>query len=85
MTLSKSVKKVVISLAMLTLLLITLFFALAYGWLGKHDGPGNITNQRIPMEVIQERASTQAQAASNIDENNTKQILFGDLHAHTTL
>ena len=28
--------------------LTALFFALAYGWLGIHDGPGVITEARIP-------------------------------------
>jgi len=85
MTLSKSIKRVVFGLIILPSFLIGLFFALAYGWLGKHDGPGEITNQRIPAEIIQERVTAQAQAASNIVKNNTKQILFGDLHVHTTL
>ena len=28
------------------------FLALAYGWLGIHDGPGIITQSPIPKEII---------------------------------
>ncbi|MDE0742255.1 MAG: hypothetical protein OSB24_00005, partial [Woeseiaceae bacterium] len=62
MALSSPIKKILFSLIALSSLLISLFFALAYGWLGKHDGPGKITNQIIPVEIIQERSAIQKQA-----------------------
>ena len=64
--------------------LTALFFALAYGWLGIHDGPGEITKIRIPEEVISEREITQLDSGKKLDEKGAKQILFGDLHVHTT-
>lgn len=83
--LSKSINKIIFSLFTLTLIAVGLFFVIAYGWLGIHDGPGKITNQMIPKEIIKERTQIQTQTATNINADNTKQILFGDLHAHTTL
>ena len=82
---SKSINKIIFILFTLTLIAVGLFFVIAYGWLGIHDGPGKITNQMIPKEIIKERTQIQTRAATNINADNTKQILFGDLHAHTTL
>ena len=70
----------VVSVAALT----ALFFALAYGWLGIHDGPGVITEARIPQEIISEREITQLDSSKKLDKKGAKQILFGDLHVHTT-
>ncbi|HEV7732129.1 MAG TPA: DUF3604 domain-containing protein [Candidatus Binatia bacterium] len=48
---------------------------------GTHEGPGEITSARPPAAVITARAAAQ-QAASPAPA--PKQILFGDLHVHTT-
>ena len=77
--LSKSINKIIFSLFTLTLIAVGLFFVIAYGWLGIHDGPGKITNQMIPKEIIKERTQIQTRAATNINADNTKQILFGEL------
>jgi hypothetical protein len=51
------------------------------GWLGAERGPGEITGKVIPAEVIATRGRAIAEAAP---EGETDQILFGDLHVHTT-
>ena len=48
--------------------LTALFFALAYGWLGIHDGPGVITEARIPEEIISEREITQLDSIKKLDK-----------------
>ena len=48
--------------------LTALFFALAYGWLGIHDGPGVITEVRIPEEIISKRELTQSNSRKKIGE-----------------
>ncbi len=53
------------------------------GWYGHLYGPGEITEQTIPAEVVTERAAAATKAAAAIG-GGSKQILFGDLHVHTT-
>ncbi len=54
-----------------------------------HDrtqGPGEITGTRLPAPVVEARAVRQRQAVAHLasDGPPPKQILFGDLHVHTT-
>ena len=43
---------------------------------GNHEGPGQATAVRVPAQVLEQRAEAQGKAP--------KQILFGDVHVHTT-
>lgn len=55
---------------------------------GKHEEPGEVTRKEFPAAVIAQRAAMQHQAGARLvagkDTPPTKQILFGDLHVHTT-
>jgi hypothetical protein len=56
---------------------------------GRHEGPGEVTGSRIPPRVIKTRAAAQARdgawLAGRADvARPEKQILFGDLHVHST-
>ena len=51
------------------------------GWLGHERDAGPITGKAIPAEVIDARSQAVAAAAPAGDAS---QILFGDLHVHTT-
>jgi hypothetical protein len=48
---------------------------------GEHQGPGTITSATVPPAVVTARAASTAAAAG---DRQPKQILFGDLHVHTT-
>src|SRR5213593_4330161 len=50
---------------------------LAAGCRGRHEEPGTVTRTPIPAPAVAARTARQPQAAG-------KQILFGDLHVHTT-
>ena len=61
-----------------------LLWLLGSGLLGRHHGAGVPTAEAIPAAVVAERARAQRAAASEAGVAEPKQILFGDLHVHTT-
>ena len=57
------------------------------GCRGRHQGPGEVTRHAVPPALIAQRAERQAEAAKRLAPEGAappKQILFGDLHVHTT-
>tara|TARA_R110002073_G_scaffold18767_17_gene69237 strand:- start:3875 stop:6118 length:2244 start_codon:yes stop_codon:yes gene_type:complete len=54
------------------------------GWHGHSRGPGTITGDAIPAAVVSERAQAQLAAADAAGGPTETQILFGDLHVHST-
>jgi len=53
---------------------------------GQHEGPGHIAGQRLPAEVVAARTGRDVDAGRRLSPAaaQPKQILFGDLHVHTT-
>jgi hypothetical protein len=58
--------------------------ALGLGWLGRHEGPGQVTEVALPAALVDEREANDGKAARSVGARDAKQILFGDLHVHTT-
>ncbi len=54
------------------------------GGLGEHESPGTVTRAARPAEEVTERGRKIATAADEMLVSRPKQILFGDLHVHTT-
>jgi hypothetical protein len=70
---------------------VLLLAALWWAWpkAGEHMGPGEITKQRLPEAAVDARLRRQLEArygpgAAALAPPDEKQILFGDLHVHTT-
>jgi hypothetical protein len=57
------------------------WFGARGGWFGSEPGPGTIEGKAIPAEIVAARSAAQTAAAPQ----GARQILFGDLHVHTTL
>jgi hypothetical protein len=63
--------------------------ALALAACGRHEDAGKIEGARLPEAVVTTRGNAEAKAARAVaaasqDAPPAKQILFGDLHVHTT-
>jgi len=56
------------------------------GCRGEHQGPGEIQGKAVPAPVVAARQQAEATTARALapDSPPDKQILFGDLHVHTT-
>jgi len=54
------------------------------GGLGAHEEPGEVTTTTRPASVVESRIADVAAAADEMLISRPKQILFGDLHVHTT-
>jgi hypothetical protein len=63
---------------------VAVLIAAGMGTFGRHEGPGELTALPIPHDVVAERAGAQRAAAAARGADADGQILFGDLHAHTT-
>lgn len=62
-----------------------LVLAGALGWLGHAEGPGAIAGARLPAARLEGRAAAQRRAAHAAGASAAKPILFGDLHAHSSV
>ncbi len=71
--------------------LLALTIAIAGGCRGKHQGPGQIEGKMLPAPVVAARAERQQATVQRLVPESdaatrpSKQILFGDLHVHTTI
>ena len=51
---------------------------------GEHAGPGDIVGPAQSADFVQERSQSQQATAGALQRSADTQILFGDLHTHTT-
>ncbi|MCA9512335.1 MAG: DUF3604 domain-containing protein [Myxococcales bacterium] len=59
-------------------------YAAGKGWLGERWGEGDPAPHAVPAAVVAARAAAQRAAASDVGAFDAKQIVFGDLHVHST-
>ena len=78
-------KNLLISLVLLLIFTVAIFFGGAVlKVFGTLDGPGVIEGRVLPEKAIQDRATRINVVKSDLEVLDDKQILFGDLHVHTT-
>ena len=61
-----------------------LVYAAGHGAFGAHDGPGEIIGRARPLAQLDARTRADAEAGHALGVAHPKQVLFGDLHVHTT-
>ena len=66
------------------LFLISCLIVLQFDLFSESLGPGEITGSANTAEFIEDKINRQQLAMEQIDSPKTKQILFGDLHVHST-
>ena len=78
-------KKLLLSLLLLGIFSCLIFFGGAFFKLfGSLDGPGVIQGKALPDAVLIDKAKKINLVKMELDISDEKQILFGDLHVHTT-
>lgn len=55
-----------------------------YGWYGNTIDPGNVTPIEVQTTILDSRGNQQVTAALDLEVPAPRQILFGDLHVHTS-
>jgi hypothetical protein len=78
------VRRLAMFLGAAGLLLLGLLFVLGRGWLGHDWEPSRPVDVPVAAESLAARAQGQRQAARRAGVEEPRQVLFGDLHVHTT-
>jgi hypothetical protein len=78
-------KRSLIGVAAFRVLIAGLVFVSGRGWFGRHEGPGEVAEVPRPAAVVSEGTAEVASAAEAIGVERPRQILFGDIHVHTTV
>ncbi len=77
-------KRILLSIVLLAVLSYGVLYLLGSGLLGEDMRAGHPTQSPIPARVTRDRSDGQSRAARAAGVNEPRQILFGDLHVHTT-
>ncbi|HEX2485528.1 MAG TPA: DUF3604 domain-containing protein [Myxococcota bacterium] len=76
--------RVAVALVLLVAVCVGLLWLAGRGALGRHEGPGEPAAASRPAAALAAEAERGRSAAEGVGASRAKQILFGDLHVHTT-
>lgn len=80
-----SIKRIILYFVSLVLLFIfSVLFVINFTLFSEDLGPGKITGAANSNEFIEDKFDRQNVAKNDLDVSLNKQILFGDLHVHST-
>ena len=77
------VKKLLLGAAGVAAVALVLVWGAGKGWFGSHEEPGTIVGPRLAEETVSTRSESDRDAGRALGAR-PKQVLFGDLHVHTT-
>jgi len=77
-------KRAIVVLAVLLFAVALVVWGAGRGWFGSHEEPGRVTEMHRPAALVASGAIAQRAAAEEVGVSRPKQILFGDLHVHST-
>jgi hypothetical protein len=80
----RMLRAILVVVALLVLGGFALLVAAGRGVFGSHEDPGQVTASARPPAEVHDEELRVAQAAREIGLRAPKQVLFGDLHVHTT-
>ena len=78
------IKKILYAILTLVIAFTLYVLIVSEGFLGRYESPGEIINVSQPASVMQEKILRHLTASKKLNVNDTKMILFGDFHVHTT-
>ena len=70
MVMTKTITKIIKIIVLIAILFTASIIMIGRGWLGHHEGPGTITNNQIPKQIIENRAKAQNISAIKIGKND---------------
>jgi hypothetical protein len=76
--------RIALGLLIVIVALVAVVYAAGKGLFGSHEAPGEVTPEARSERAVARTGANVAAAASAIGVPRPKQVLFGDLHVHTT-
>ena len=76
--------RLLLALGVVVLIAVTYVIGIALDWYGETEGIGQIQASALPVQIREVAAAEQRRSAAQPAGGSSSQILFGDLHVHTT-